>query len=469
MQATAESRRRAAVELIKTKDRVFRRTARRYSLCADDSEDAYQRALEILLTKAPPITGDALIRWMQTVTKREAMAVRRQRERLLSAAPRGIDGEDRDPLDLIPSEAPGPTDRAERHERVTRSNEALRALKPQEVRALTLKAEGYSYAEIGEITGWSYTKINRCMAEGRKRFLQVFAEIEAGRRCKAIAPALSAIADGEQSESRAGEVEIHLRSCAACRATLRAFREVPDQILQLMPIGPALDVMAGGRAHEWFADRLGAAAERIASGADRARDAGYSFLHRCGVGGGDAGPQLAAVGGSRGAGVAGLGKLLAICGATAAGGATCVATGVVDPVAAGIGSNERPAIERSDQTVTESVEVVKQTTPEQSAEPPEVQQVAEKTTEVAPQPPAQSQFEFESSADTSTSSSAATSLPRRLEVEAVLVGAVAAAGSGSSDDSPLEGSGDGWDRRFGEGREEAAFAIGWVHGRGSRT
>jgi hypothetical protein len=30
-------------------------------------------------------------------------------------------------------------------------------LKPQEVRALTLKAQGYSYAEIGEITGWSYT------------------------------------------------------------------------------------------------------------------------------------------------------------------------------------------------------------------------------------------------------------------------------------------------------------------------
>ena len=72
--ASPESRRRAASGLIETHDAVFRRTARRYSICADDAEDAYQRALEILLTKAPPIEGDSLVRWMQTVTKREALA-----------------------------------------------------------------------------------------------------------------------------------------------------------------------------------------------------------------------------------------------------------------------------------------------------------------------------------------------------------------------------------------------------------
>jgi len=156
--ASIESRRRAASALIETHDRVFRRTARRYSICADDAEDAYQRALEILLTKAPPIEGEPLVRWMQTVTKREALAVRKQRERLLGAPRPSTEGEmERDPLDLIASDAPGPNDRAARRERVARSGEALRALKPQEVRALTLKAQGYSYAEIGEITGWTYT------------------------------------------------------------------------------------------------------------------------------------------------------------------------------------------------------------------------------------------------------------------------------------------------------------------------
>ena len=84
VESSPESRKRAAAGLIQSHDAVFRRTARRYSICADDAEDAYQRSLEILLTKAPPIEGDNLVRWMQTVTKREALGVRRQRERLLS-------------------------------------------------------------------------------------------------------------------------------------------------------------------------------------------------------------------------------------------------------------------------------------------------------------------------------------------------------------------------------------------------
>jgi RNA polymerase sigma factor (sigma-70 family) len=161
---SAEARRDAALQLIETHDSVFRRTARRYSICADDAEDAYQRALEILLTKAPPIAGDALVRWMQVVTKREALAVRRQRERLLSGPRSPGADDDRDPVDSIPSEGPQPTDRAESRERVARSGEALRALKPQEIRALTLKAQGYSYKEIGEITGWSYTTARASVA-----------------------------------------------------------------------------------------------------------------------------------------------------------------------------------------------------------------------------------------------------------------------------------------------------------------
>jgi hypothetical protein len=130
-----------------------------------------------------------------------------------TARPAGDDNDDWDPLDSIASDAPDPDDRAARRERVVRSGEALQALKPQEVRALTLKAQGYSYAEIGEITGWTYTKINRCMAEGRKRFLQVFAEIEQGQRCEELSSALSDFADGEHANGKTEAVEFHLRSC----------------------------------------------------------------------------------------------------------------------------------------------------------------------------------------------------------------------------------------------------------------
>ena len=39
------------MKLLPRTRRTLRRTARRYSICVDDAEDAYQRALEILLTK----------------------------------------------------------------------------------------------------------------------------------------------------------------------------------------------------------------------------------------------------------------------------------------------------------------------------------------------------------------------------------------------------------------------------------
>jgi RNA polymerase sigma factor (sigma-70 family) len=329
----AEARKAAALRLIGSHDSVFRRTARRYSICADDAEDAYQRALEILLTKAPPIDGDALVRWMQVVTKREALAVRRQRERLLSGPRAPAGDEDRDLLDSIASESPQPTDRAESRERVARSGEALRALKPQEIRALTLKAQGYSYKEIGEITGWSYTKINRCMAEGRKRFLEVFAEIEEGKRCDHLAAALSMVADGEAQDRQADQVHSHLRACASCRAKLRAFRAIPERVFDLAPSGPALDLASGGRPHEWIAERIVAAVEKT-------KQVSYSLLNR---GAEEGASQVLTVGGTKGAGMAGLAKVLAVC-ATAAGGATCVATNVVSPADIGIGGKKQAAV-----------------------------------------------------------------------------------------------------------------------------
>jgi DNA-directed RNA polymerase specialized sigma24 family protein len=42
-------------------------------------------------------------------------------------------------------------------------------LKANERIAIVLQAEGYSYAEICEMLGWSYTKVNRCLAEGRAK------------------------------------------------------------------------------------------------------------------------------------------------------------------------------------------------------------------------------------------------------------------------------------------------------------
>ncbi|MGC1851693.1 MAG: sigma-70 family RNA polymerase sigma factor, partial [Solirubrobacterales bacterium] len=197
--ATA-GRKRAAIELIAREEAELRQTARRYSLCEDDAEDAYQRALEILLLKAPNDRPRELIRWTKTVVKHEAMAIRRNRERLLGL---GEDGTG-DTIAQIAAGGAGPGERFERDEQVARSREALRALKPAELRSLTLLAAGYSYTEIGEMTGFSRTKVNRCLAEGRERFRQMLSRSEDGSRCAELSPLLSAYCDGEASaEGRA--------------------------------------------------------------------------------------------------------------------------------------------------------------------------------------------------------------------------------------------------------------------------
>ena len=154
----------AALSLLARHEAAFRRTAQRFSLCGDDAEDAYQRAVEILLTRAPDRAPGELVPWMQVVIRREALAVRRARERLLVT---GGDGADH--LDDLPCGRPGPAERAERRERVLAAARALAELKPHERLALFLQAEGYSYAEIRDMCGWSYTKVNRLLSEGRAR------------------------------------------------------------------------------------------------------------------------------------------------------------------------------------------------------------------------------------------------------------------------------------------------------------
>ena len=100
---------------------------------------------------------------MVVVTKHEAMAVRRLRERHLHC----------DRLDTLLSDTLDPAESAERSEAVAEARVALAALKANERLAIVLQAQGYSYAEICELCGWTYTKVNRCLAEGRERLRQL--------------------------------------------------------------------------------------------------------------------------------------------------------------------------------------------------------------------------------------------------------------------------------------------------------
>src|SRR3954447_5908857 len=60
--------------------------ARRYAACSEDAHDAYQRALEIFLTRAGRLRRETAVNWLHQVVKHEALAVREARARLVASA-----------------------------------------------------------------------------------------------------------------------------------------------------------------------------------------------------------------------------------------------------------------------------------------------------------------------------------------------------------------------------------------------
>jgi hypothetical protein len=116
------------------------------------------------------------------------------------------------------------TTRPSNNERLRQGAEALAQLKPQEIRALQLRAEGYSYREICQITSWTYTKVNRCLTEGRRELAVRLAGIEGGIGCAKLAPLLSALAAGDASADQLDVLRRHMDTCLACRDRLRSLR-----------------------------------------------------------------------------------------------------------------------------------------------------------------------------------------------------------------------------------------------------
>jgi DNA-directed RNA polymerase specialized sigma24 family protein len=207
------------------------RVARQHSLCDDDAQDAYQRGLEIFLQNVDKIDEAGTAPWLRTVIKNEAWHIREARLRMLGDAD----------LEAMPS-GRSVEDRAIAFDRVARAAEALQHCKRDEVAALVLKADGHSYEQISAVTGWSYTKVNRCLTEGRRRFLKRYADIESGEECSRLEPLLSLIVDGEATPVQMAEARPHLRNCAGCRASLRELADSQAAIHAALPATAILGV-----------------------------------------------------------------------------------------------------------------------------------------------------------------------------------------------------------------------------------
>lgn len=204
------------------------RTARKHSLCADDAQDAYQRALEIFIRRADTLDAETAHQWLYVVVRNEAKFVREQRAKLVGA--------DEAALDAIEArDTPSPEDAVLDLEDLTRTAEALAMLKPQEVTALWMQASGRAYKEIASELDWSYTKVNRCIAEGRKAFLRHYAAIDSGAACEHWAPKLSAVLDGEAGARDKLQVRRHLRNCPGCRVSAVALHRSRAPLALVLP------------------------------------------------------------------------------------------------------------------------------------------------------------------------------------------------------------------------------------------
>lgn len=223
------------------------RIARSFTSCATDADDAYQRTLEVMLTKAPEgAEGEQLFAWAVAVARNEALMQHRRSKKFVDVPFEEISKSWIDVPD-------GPDERLIEGEHLMQGREALRRLTADQMRLLLLRADGLSYDEISDQTGFSFAKVNRILTEGRKAFRSHVAKIESGAECSRLEGALSMMADGEAREEAVRDVQLHLENCLACRVTLRESRDAPRKLAELFPVGGLVEL---GRSHAWSSQIL---------------------------------------------------------------------------------------------------------------------------------------------------------------------------------------------------------------------
>ena len=169
--STAKQQRRAEVQALAGQIYDAHRSrllaiARRNCDSAEQAEEALQDAFVLFIDRFNPASEAPPLAWLTLTLKRRCWALYRlQRRGWRQRSER--DGERCSDAELLGRPSQYPDDLLDLAEEVVVIRSQLAALNPAERRAISLLALGYSYREIGQITGWSYTKTNRCLAEGR--------------------------------------------------------------------------------------------------------------------------------------------------------------------------------------------------------------------------------------------------------------------------------------------------------------
>ena len=177
--STTEQRRDAQVQILAGQIYDAQRSrllaiARRNGANGEDAEEAIQDAFALFIEHFDPASEAPPLAWLTLTLKRRCWALYRLRRRDSQQRSKR-DGDYCPDAELPGDPSQHPDDLLDLAEEVVVIRSLLAALKPAERRALSLIAAGYSYSEVGQITGWTYTKINRCLAEGRARMRELAA------------------------------------------------------------------------------------------------------------------------------------------------------------------------------------------------------------------------------------------------------------------------------------------------------
>lgn len=166
------SKRRARIlaEALADGRQALRSQAARHARGAADAEEVLQDACVEFLRYYDGEAGEHAIRYLMLAVKHRAWALARRAERESVAAVESMTTDVLKPGKphlALSCGRPGPADRAERREALREFCAAWSMLKPDQRTVLLLFALGYTYREIAARQGWTYTKVNRCLVEGR--------------------------------------------------------------------------------------------------------------------------------------------------------------------------------------------------------------------------------------------------------------------------------------------------------------
>ncbi len=261
------------------------RFASRYARSIQDAEDAYQRAMEIALTRAPVVEPHRFMAWLHTVLRNEALAVARGRRREGPGAEADVAESWGEVL-----ESRGSTDAtAEWRERYRVVQDGLAGLSQAQRTCLMLQAAGVSYERIGEITGFSLRKVERSVLEGRRNLVAWEVRLATGEACTLLDDAIGLVARGAASSRDRRRVGRHIRHCGPCRATLRNRRENEGWMASLVPVGLVAGQVAMGApdpspALAWWDRVAGSATVRAGNAVQMAMEVPGTVLAKVGAG-----------------------------------------------------------------------------------------------------------------------------------------------------------------------------------------